>query len=239
MSGRQGTGHGAADARWERDVAFTLRTRDVSGAAIGAVLAEVRAHCAESGERPQEAFGEPVPYAEALTFGPQARVEGLSTRGLVLVLVSVACLWVVPGALGALLRGVDLRLSWGSLVTAGVALGAGLLSPWLLTLGFRHPRLLAPVMTVGACAVVLPALLLPGSAVVVDPLLPAVVGSLVLLGSVAALVVGAWRAPQDGIVDPLAATRPPSRGALWAMRVSPVAIVVAAGLLTALDVLSA
>jgi hypothetical protein len=41
-----------------------LRTNEVSGQDIGDILTEVAVHVQETGETPQEAFGDPVTYAE-------------------------------------------------------------------------------------------------------------------------------------------------------------------------------
>lgn len=51
---------------WCDDFVMELRLMDVPGDVIGDRLAEVEAHCAESGETPDEAFGEPVAYAKTV-----------------------------------------------------------------------------------------------------------------------------------------------------------------------------
>ncbi|MEK8228436.1 hypothetical protein NKG05_23990 [Oerskovia sp. M15] len=43
-----------------------LRLLDVPGDVLGAALAEVESHCAESGEKASEVFGDPVAYARSL-----------------------------------------------------------------------------------------------------------------------------------------------------------------------------
>jgi len=57
---------GTAEA-WQQELVLALRLRDVPGRRIGEVLAEVEAHCADSGQSPAEAFGDPQAYAAQAT----------------------------------------------------------------------------------------------------------------------------------------------------------------------------
>lgn len=50
--------------RWSDDLLLALRLREVPGPRIAQALAEVRSHCQETGEGPEEAFGAPRAYAE-------------------------------------------------------------------------------------------------------------------------------------------------------------------------------
>jgi hypothetical protein len=49
---------------WSDDLLLALRLRDVPGARIGEVLAEVQSHVAETGEDPRQAFGPADDYAD-------------------------------------------------------------------------------------------------------------------------------------------------------------------------------
>lgn len=51
---------------WCDDFVLELRLLDVPGPVIGDRLAEVEAHCTDTGERPDEAFGNPTEYAREL-----------------------------------------------------------------------------------------------------------------------------------------------------------------------------
>jgi hypothetical protein len=75
----------SAAQAWSDDLLLALRMREVPGARIGEVLAEVQSHVAETGEDPRQAFGEPRAYADEV-----ADALGTPRRGL-----------------GALLRSVD------------------------------------------------------------------------------------------------------------------------------------
>lgn len=54
------------DRAWSDAFIVELRMLDVSGAHIGSALADVEAHCADSGESAGDAFGDPVTYARTL-----------------------------------------------------------------------------------------------------------------------------------------------------------------------------
>jgi hypothetical protein len=69
---------------WSDDLLLALRLRDVPGARIGEVLAEVQSHVAETGEDPRVAFGQPRAYADEV-----ADALGMPRRGLGSVLRSV------------------------------------------------------------------------------------------------------------------------------------------------------
>ena len=57
---------------WREDYIIAMRTQDASGEQIGDALATVDAHCAESGESAEEAFGDPTTYATTLVPEPAA-----------------------------------------------------------------------------------------------------------------------------------------------------------------------
>ncbi len=61
---------------WRDTFLLELRMREVPGARIGEALAEIETHCADSGESPDEAFGDPVAYADALARSLRAEASG-------------------------------------------------------------------------------------------------------------------------------------------------------------------
>ena len=61
---------------YRNDLLLALRLRDVPGARIAEVLAEVESHVGETREDPREVFGEPKAYAEQV-----AEAVGLGGRG--------------------------------------------------------------------------------------------------------------------------------------------------------------
>jgi hypothetical protein len=99
---------------WSDDVLLALRLRDVPGARIGEVLAEVQSHVAETGEDPRQAFGEADEYADQV-----AEALGVSTSGG-----------------GGMWRQLFRSLSWRDLAGAAViGLAAYLLADGLWSLG--------------------------------------------------------------------------------------------------------
>ncbi|MFE4465329.1 hypothetical protein ACFRCR_09460 [Oerskovia sp. NPDC056781] len=68
---------------WAEAFVIELRLLDAPGAALGAALAEVESHCAESGEPAAEAFGDPVAYARSLDLPvePDGRWEVVKVLG--------------------------------------------------------------------------------------------------------------------------------------------------------------
>ncbi len=112
---------------WAQAFVVELRLRGVRGPAIGAALAEVEAHCSESGESAGEAFGDPTAYAVALDPHDTVAVDWPrellhSGSGLVGMLVTLA-------AVGSLQAGTPVDLTWGVLgVLALVVTGAALLA---------------------------------------------------------------------------------------------------------------
>lgn len=111
---------------WAEAFLIELRLRSVAGDQIGAALAEVEAHCAESGETARSAFGDPAAYATDLaptlpTSPLDVRRElGTSALGLGGMLLTLA-------AVGAWQTGDRVEVTAGMtavlvLVLAGTAL---------------------------------------------------------------------------------------------------------------------
>ena len=186
----------ASPDRWQRDVSLLLRLRGVDGAQIGDVLAEVEAHCADSGQTPREAFGEPTGYTASLHL-PTAKPTNWSTT---VVLPVLALVIGVNLALGAVLH-------WSS----GVAITVGLVASMALFVGFV-------ALLIGFFGKVLSS---PGAVIawfaggfalmVALPLLltyeitrvPSIVALLLGLFFVVLGVMAVRRIPADPIVDPI------------------------------------
>ncbi|MEU6705409.1 hypothetical protein [Streptomyces wuyuanensis] len=123
--------------RWNARVRLALAARSADSALADTVLAEVAQHCADSGERPEDAFGPPEAYAAAVVaerippeerlrhtgVGPAATFrDALAPIGAA-ALVAGACLWAINGS--------TLSLTPGGLVGTSfvaVALAAGCLA---------------------------------------------------------------------------------------------------------------
>ena len=161
---------------WAESFLLELRLRRVDGRRIGAALAEVEAHCAESGESAREAFGDPSTYAVELA--PADPGEPLDWRGeLVSSLLGLGGMLTTLAAVGAWQADTEVRLTTGAvgmllLVLVGTVVivrhGEGLLRAvvrrwWVAVVGSVVPIVLfVAVLLVGqhtlATMPVLPAL---------------------------------------------------------------------------------
>lgn len=121
-----------AHSLWREAFVVELRRLDVTGDRIGSALAEVNAHCADSGETPRQAFGEPAAYARALDLPRTAR------RGPdPLTLAATLC-----GLVGMLVW-IKLSQHWGESaldVTVGELTALGLLGALGLLLALAPRR---------------------------------------------------------------------------------------------------
>lgn len=214
---------------WREAFVIELRLRAVAGRHIGDLLAEVDAHCAESGEDPLTAFGEPREYA-AVMAGAQSRP-------------SLATPW--PELVGQVARG-GASIAGGALLLAGLAglvhgggrasVSNGLLCSAVVSLAvftalLRRLDLLVTRPVRGAVALatamailVLPAALWHGTALTMPAWVALLVGA--VLG--AAVWLGAARTP-DRIVDPRTGQEPEvgPRWSLWAVWALPLAMLLA------------
>jgi hypothetical protein len=123
---------------WRDAFVTGLRLRGVPGRQIGEALAEVDAHCADSGQAPGEVFGDPAGYAAA-----RSRAGGPGSRKRISVRpAAFQAGAVVAGVLG-LLSGADAVAHH---------------TPGAVTVGQVIPAALAPLLT----AVIVTALQQPG-----------------------------------------------------------------------------
>ncbi|WP_432571489.1 HAAS signaling domain-containing protein [Kineococcus sp. SYSU DK005] len=197
--------------RYCDDLLLALRLRDVPGARIGAVLAEVRDHLAASGEDPVEAFGTPEQYASALTGaaatdcadhpgrpGPSRVVEWVRNTAM-----TAGILCAIQGGKG-LVAGERAELTEVQLL---IPAAVSLLAPLLVDAVGASRRAAAIgwgalVLAVVAALGVGHALLGPLLSVRVPALALLVPGALALIAGLVALVRAA-----DPVVDPLQEAR--------------------------------
>ena len=118
---------------WRDGFVTALREQRVSGRRIGDALAQVDAHCTDSGEEPRQAFGDPADYATqvAAQVRPADRTAGPSVSRA--VLLGLGTIFGVMGLLSGvtgLAGGGPAQFSVGMLAgaaigTAGIAVLAG------------------------------------------------------------------------------------------------------------------
>lgn len=193
------------DPAWAEAFIIELRLLDVRGEQIGAALADVEAHCADSGETAHDAFGAPQEYAREL--GLPAQGEGFTLReGLTLGAGLVGLFLTTYGA-GAWGAHGQVEVTVGMLAVlavVGIALSALLLRPapvaraaidrpWLLVL--------ANVVILGGGAALL--ITLDRSLLSLPPLGVIVVGAaLVAWEAVTGVLSRASGADDDPVVGP-------------------------------------
>ncbi|WP_026817976.1 hypothetical protein [Arthrobacter castelli] len=191
--------------KWLDDLALKLRQRNVSGRDTGDAVAHVESYCADSGESPAQAFGDPVVYAATL---PLPRRRPWSTRqklvGLVPVTLQVLGLLVLLPGLFSLTDGAVVNLSAYFLLLAIMTAGCLILAGVHLDKLARQP-LLAVVVLLPFTGIVLALTLLEQGTNVPSITLPAVatmlIGfSMLLAGSILGQLRGN---EQDPVVKPV------------------------------------
>lgn len=200
---------------WRDAFVLELRLRDVPGPAIGDALAEVEAHCAQSGETPQQAFGDPQTYAAAIAdvlphVAPD-RSFPWWRAGLLAFGTASGVNLILAGIAGTANGSDHGWISVGSVVatlTGSVAVGVvtANLEPLLR---HRRPYRLAAALGVALLSAVWPTLLWPGQLTGASP------AWLVPLVGVAVLAL-TWlpnwavlrREARDRIVDPRTGLQP-------------------------------
>lgn len=134
-----------SDRRWLDRLALELRLLDVDGETIGDVLAEAETHLLESGESPEEAFGDPAVYAAEMRReeAPDKVASPGARRAGVIGLLGVA----FAGVAGYLAVMLGVRAALGLLsgvvpLTVGDAASTALLVVAVVVLvGFLGPLL--------------------------------------------------------------------------------------------------
>jgi hypothetical protein len=152
---------------WRDSFTAQTRLRGLPGSVIGEALAEIDAHCADSGQSPAEAFGDPVDYAAALAcdLRPAISQPAISQPGR----AWVGRAWVGGLRAAATLAGIMCLLP-------GVAAVAHN-TPGVLTAG----QLASAAAGAAAVAFIVAAVLRPGQRDLTRRLGPAVAAGLVLV----------------------------------------------------------
>lgn len=201
-----------ADKKWLDNFTLELRLQNVSGQDVGDALAHVESYCADSGETPAEAFGDPGQYAQELGLRPDDPEPALRRRlrEALPPLTGLVGLLVFLPAAPAVYRGAPVTINvWQigfilllvAIFIAAIAnLGALVRNKWALgAFAVAGPLCGVGIAVSGTTAAGSPALVLPA--------LPVVITAAVVI--VAAALWGQLRDPnQDG--DPI--VRPTDTG---------------------------
>ena len=188
---------------WREAFVLELRALDVAGARIGDALAEVDAHCAETGQPPEASFGEPEAYAADLaeSLPADARVQPAGAPELVVsglaVLFGIGLLF---GGLDGIVDGGPAAFSVGSLL--GMLVVGGICAVVVVNLStlLRRGHLwwLAALLAAGFVVPAATGWFAPRP-VLVAPAWPCLVVGLALLGAGGASL---GRGGADLVVDP-------------------------------------
>lgn len=203
------------EEEWAEGFVIELRLLDVPGDVLGAALAEVESHCAESGEKASEVFGDPVVYARSLDLPvqPAGRWDTVTVLGPVgsQVLGMLVLGWGGGAAVNAWrtgTAGATVGLTVGMLLMV-VALGVVLLlfarhSSTVLRHLLDRPVVSWLVLTLLTGSFGVGAVLLDGEVLVLPAVPVAVAGALVLVaGTVWSIVQARQGALEDPVVSPL------------------------------------
>lgn len=179
---------------WLNELAFQLRLRDVPGDQVGEILATVDSHCADSGEEPLVAFGEPTAYADSL---PLTRTTSAS--------------WPVIVAPVLLTTGINLLLAallnWGvgAPITVGTLLAAAILVVFAVVMLVFAKQILGKNPGVGILVWFgLGFVLMLAASFLRTPIAIIPTWSALLLGALG-VAAGVWllrSMPDDPIIDP-------------------------------------
>lgn len=219
---------------WRDELVLALRMRDVPGARIGEILAEVDEICADSGLDAVAAFGDPAAYAESLTAGAghartrwrdDLRTTGRTLVGFLGLVVVMACL---------VDDGPDLVITVGWLLGLAVVLVGSVLTVRVLgsvSAPRWRPMVAGALVIAGTLgAVVALGLLLTTTVAIVPDVVAMAVGALLLVGDA---VVGTVRARRRPTADVVSA---PGADPEWVRRRNVRADILAAWLLPAFAV---
>lgn len=180
------------DPKWAEAFIVELRLQGVSGETLGAGLAEVDSHCAESGEPVATAFGDPHQYARSLEL-PADGVglgPGAAVRRLVPVVVQII------GFMAMMRAAPAIRSEGGVSVTVGDLASWAIVAAAILSLIWFTPQLIRsistrPVLTIAAAAVFFALMVVP-LFLWQEPLVDVSVLGVILVGAVCLAVGTVW-----------------------------------------------
>jgi hypothetical protein len=123
------------DQAWQEQLVLHLRLAGIPGARIGDIVAEVQAHCADSGQLPEEAFGKSADYAaKYVDVVAPLRLVGAFAGTWFVSSLGIATTAAVISAASAWLKSEPTAISQGLLLTA---VTGGWIIAWLFSGG--HP----------------------------------------------------------------------------------------------------
>ena len=194
------------EPEWAGALLLELRLRGVAGQQIGATLAEIEAHCADSGQSAREAFGDPATYATALGLAPAPDQKVSLREELPSAGFGLGGMLLTLGAVGAWLSGTELGVTGGSLaMLALVVLGTFLIVRHAAALmrAIATNAWLAVAYAVVPVALFVGVLLLFGQTVLFTvPMLPSLILGMLALAVSTLLALRRADSLEDPVVGP-------------------------------------
>ncbi len=191
------------EPEWAEAAILELRLLGVTGDRIGAALAEVDAHCVDSGDPASEAFGDPVAYVRSLALPAADSSRGGLVLAVLPPLLQVVGMLVALAAVTALRRGTPLEITTGVAAMVAILLACttavALWDTAALRLLIHHPLVAGVVLAVAVGAMVTAVLVGTGTLVA----LPAAPGLAAGAGVLAAATAWSLRR-RDADESPLA-----------------------------------
>lgn len=172
------------EPEWAEAAILELRLLGVAGDRIGATLAEVDAHCLDSGEPAAEAFGDPVTYARSLDLPAEDASRGGVLLATLPPLLQVLGMLVALAAVTALRRDTSLEITTGVAGMVAILLACvTVVAVWdtaALRLLIHRPLVAGVVLAVALGSMVTTALLGTGTLLALPALPGLAVGAVVL-----------------------------------------------------------
>lgn len=194
------------DREWAGQAITELALRDVSGANIGAAMAEVESHMAEHGGDVRDVFGDPKAYAAELQLPDTEKLSGMQWAGVWLpAILLYTGLSVLLNGVVAVFGGAGLSVVAVGIVLVFLNLAAVAIVRFdLLRFMVAHPVISVVVLTVLTGTLGVLAALAPGPTLDLAPTISIPAGGLVMAAGIALLFRISRRARANGITFPSA-----------------------------------
>lgn len=172
------------EPEWAEAAILELRLLGVAGDRIGAALAEVDAHCTDSGEPAAEAFGDPVAYVRSLDLPADAASRAALVLAVLPPLLQVLGMLLGLAAVTALRRDTSLEVTTGAAGMVAILIACitavALWDTAVVRLVVHRPVVAGVVLALAVGAMVAATLLGTGTLVALPAVPGLVVGAAVL-----------------------------------------------------------
>lgn len=180
---------------WQTEFFLALTAANATEREVAEAIADVESFCTDSGQSPEEAFGDPREYAKRLGIGRSTTWR--ERLGYMIHVPTMLGIFVVFDAMSHLAAGTTASLTWGHLAAAGLLTAT---TVGFATALFRgrtvHVWLVA---TVGMAAAIFSAVTFDRAVVELAPATSLVVGALLLVVPAAVGTVQSLREREEAL----------------------------------------